>query len=63
MLDEREEGDIDGERDKGEGGGEERYEGSNEGDRNVSGEREEQTNERYGGSCGEERVRDSALEP
>ena len=50
MLDEREEGDIYSERDKGEGGSKKRGEGREEGDRNVGREREEEGNEGHGGS-------------
>lgn len=45
VLDECEEGDIDSERDQGEGGGEEGCEGGEEGDRHVGGEREEKSDE------------------
>ena len=45
MLDERKQGDIYRERDEGEEGGKERNERREEGDRDVSGEREEESNE------------------
>jgi len=45
MLDEREQGDVYRERDEGDEGREERDKGREEGDRNVSGEREEESNE------------------
>jgi len=60
MLDVREEGDIDSERDEGEGGSEERGEGRKEDDRNVGGEGEEESDECHAGS---DRVNRQASSP